>query len=69
MRGKPVTLRSQNARHKTAKFDRIVEVAQSLGVRMSAVGGGMTALIRRGNRVGDRLDLIEKRLDLAEAPH
>jgi hypothetical protein len=50
-------------------FDRIVEVAQSLGVRMSAVGGGMTALDRRGNRVGDRLDLIEKRLDLAEAPH
>ena len=52
-----------------AKFDRMAEDIRDLKVRMTAVGEGLAGVHRRMDRFESRLERIERRPDLVEAPH
>ncbi len=51
------------------KVDRVLDDVSDLKVRMTAVEEALVGVHRRIDRLEVRIERIEKRLDLAEAPH
>ncbi len=48
------------------KIDRVIEGAQDLKVRFEAVADRITGVNRSLDRIGDRLERIERRLGLVD---
>ena len=51
------------------KLDRVVDDLRDLEARVTSPEEGVVGLQRRMDRMHLRIDRIEKRLDLTEAPH
>ena len=64
----PDNLILQLLRRVDAKIDRMAEDIQDLKLRMTHVEEGLAGVNRRLDRLELRVDRIERRLELADAP-
>ncbi|MFM8700606.1 MAG: hypothetical protein ACKOC1_04305 [Hyphomicrobiales bacterium] len=67
MADEPENLTLKFLRRIDEKLDRVAENVHMIKVRLTSVGESLVGIIRRVDRIEDRMDRIERPLDLAGA--
>lgn len=67
MADEPENLTLKFLRRIDEKLDRVAEDVHMIKVRLTSVGESLVGIIRRVDRIEDRMDRIERPLDLAGA--